>query len=176
MHVFSPTLTNEFVFAQANFVNPIHLTNPDAVNPDKLGFKMTGLFSNPFMPQIPNVCGWNNAAVGFATYPYGAPWPAGGANAFGKLSQTPNISRQHHQGRRHAHPQGRLLLGLRAQQPDRRRVGQLHSRRGGIRELGCHSTGNPLADHWSAAVPYSVQPDARTLRCRTSSTTSTRSS
>jgi hypothetical protein len=92
VHVFSPTLTNEFVFSKAKFLNPIHLGDPDAVNPDKLGFKMTGLFANPFLPQIPNVWGWNNAAVGFATYPYGAPWPAGGAAAFGKLSDTPNIS------------------------------------------------------------------------------------
>ena len=93
VHVFSPTLTNEFVFAQANFLNPIHLTSPDAVNPDKLsGFSFTGLFANPFMPQIPNTYGWSNAAVGFATYPYGAPWTAGGKNSFGKLSQTPNIS------------------------------------------------------------------------------------
>jgi hypothetical protein len=93
VHVFSPTLTNEFIFAEAKFLNPIHLTNPDIVNPDKLsGFSFTGLFKNPFMPQIPNTFGWGNAAVGFATYPYGAPWPAGGANAFGKLSDTPNIS------------------------------------------------------------------------------------
>ncbi len=53
---------------------------------------MTGLFKNPFLPQIPNTYGWGNSAVGFATYPYGAPWEAGGANAFGKLSDTPNIS------------------------------------------------------------------------------------
>ncbi|MBI5083750.1 MAG: TonB-dependent receptor [Acidobacteria bacterium] len=92
VHVFTPTLTNEFVFAQANFLNPIKLGNPDAVNPDKIGFKMTGLFANPFLPQIPNTYGWSNANVGFATYPYGAPWPSGGAASFGKLSQTPNIS------------------------------------------------------------------------------------
>jgi hypothetical protein len=92
VHVFGPTLTNEFVFSQAKFVNPIHLANPDAVNPDKLGFKMTGIFQNKFVPQIPNTFGWNNAAVGFATYPYGADWPAGGAASFGKMSNTPNIS------------------------------------------------------------------------------------
>lgn len=92
VHVFSPTLTNEFVFASAKFLNPIKLSNPDAVNPEKLGFQMTGLFKNPYTPMIPNTYGWSNAAVGFATYPYGAPWPAGGENAFGKLSQTPNIS------------------------------------------------------------------------------------
>ena len=143
MHVFSPTLTNEFVFAQANFTNPIHLANPDVVNPDKLGFKMTGLFANPFLPQIPNTFGWNNAAVGFATYPYGAPWPAGGANSFGKLSQTPNISDNLSKGRRHAHGQGGVLLGLRPQQPDRRRVGLDHPRRGRLRELGCSQHRKP---------------------------------
>ena len=92
VHVFSPTLTNEFIFADATFLNPIHLANASAVDPTKLGFKMTGLFANPFLPQIPNTYGWSNSAIGFATYPYGAPWPAGGAAAFGKLSQTPNIS------------------------------------------------------------------------------------
>lgn len=92
VHVFSPTLTNEFVFADATFLNPIHLANPSAVDPSKIGFHMTGLFENPFSPQMPNTYGWSNAALGFATYPYGAPWPAGGKGAFGKLSQTPNIS------------------------------------------------------------------------------------
>ena len=62
------------------------------MNPTTLGFKMTGLFSNPFTPQIPNTYGWSNSAIGFATYPYGEPFAAGGANSFGKLSQTPNIS------------------------------------------------------------------------------------
>jgi hypothetical protein len=92
VHVFSPTLTNEFVFAQAKFLNPIHLTNPDAVNPDKLGFKYTGLFATASNPQIPNTFGWNNSAVGFATYPYADNWKGGGKNAFGKISNTPNIS------------------------------------------------------------------------------------
>lgn len=92
VHTFSPTLTNEFVFAQANFTNPIILGQPDAVNPDKLGFKMTGLFQNPHTPQLPNVYGWNNAIAGYFAPTYGEPWPAGGKYGFGKLSQTPNIS------------------------------------------------------------------------------------
>ena len=92
VHVFSPTLTNEFIFADATFVNPIKLANPAAVDPSKIGFQMTGLFSNKYTPQIPNTYGWSAVALGFATYPYGAPWPPGGANSFGKLSQTPNIS------------------------------------------------------------------------------------
>ena len=34
-NIFSPTLTNEFVFADATFINPIGLTNPSAVDPAK---------------------------------------------------------------------------------------------------------------------------------------------
>jgi hypothetical protein len=29
VHVFSPTLTNEFIFADATFLNPIILGNPE---------------------------------------------------------------------------------------------------------------------------------------------------
>lgn len=43
-HVFSPTLTNEFVFAEAKFMNPINLANPSAVDPGKLGFSLKGFF------------------------------------------------------------------------------------------------------------------------------------
>ena len=100
VHVFSPTLTNEFVFADAKFVNPIHLANMAAVDPANIksplngqAFQFTGLFPNPYTPQIPNVWGaWSNGSVGFATYPYGEPWTPGGSNSFGKLSNTPNIS------------------------------------------------------------------------------------
>ncbi len=95
LHVFSPTLTNEFVFADATFLNPIILGNPAAVDPAKLGFNMTGLFSNPYTPQMPNTYGWGaqaNGVVGFGTYQYGEPFTPGGKNSFGKLSQTPQIS------------------------------------------------------------------------------------
>ena len=56
--MFSPTLTNEFVFADATFLNPINLGNPCAVDPSKLGFHMTGLFSNPYTPKMPNTYGY----------------------------------------------------------------------------------------------------------------------
>ena len=92
VHVFSPTLTNEVVFADAKFTNPILLANPDAVNPTKLGFKMTGLFNDPFTPQLPNVFGWNNATTGYFAYQYGQGFTPGGPNSFGKLSNTPNVS------------------------------------------------------------------------------------
>jgi Carboxypeptidase regulatory-like domain len=95
VHVFSPTLTNEFVFAEATFLNPIILGNPAAVDPAKIGFSMTGLFSNPYTPQMPNTYGYtaqSAGAVGFGTYSYGEPFTPAGANSFGKLSQTPQIS------------------------------------------------------------------------------------
>jgi hypothetical protein len=95
VHVFSPTLTNEFVFADATFLNPVVLGNPAAVNPTALGINLNGLFSNPYTPMIPNTYGWagaNSGAVGFATYTYGEPFTPGGKNSFGKLSQTPQIS------------------------------------------------------------------------------------
>jgi hypothetical protein len=95
LHVFSPTLTNEFIFADATFLNPVILGNPAAVDPAALGFKMTGLFANPYTPQMPNTYGWgnqSNGVVGFGTYQYGEPFTPGGKNSFGKLSQTPQIS------------------------------------------------------------------------------------
>jgi len=92
VHVFSPTLTNEVVFGDAKFLNPVLLGSPDTVNPSKLGFKMTGFFSDPYTPQLPNIFGWNNATVGYFAPTYGEPWPAGGNNSFGKMSNTPTIS------------------------------------------------------------------------------------
>jgi len=95
VHVFSPTLTNEFIFADATFLNPIVLGNPNAVNPSNIGFSMTGLFNNPYTPMMPSTFGWGGAgggATGFATYEYGEPFTPGGKNSFGKLSQTPQIS------------------------------------------------------------------------------------
>ncbi len=88
-HVFSPTLTNEFVFAEASFLNPIALSNPAAVNPSKLGFSMTGLFSDPYTPQIPNTISWSKAAPGYFAPTFGQQFESGD---FGKLSQTPNVS------------------------------------------------------------------------------------
>ena len=91
VHVFSPTLTNEFVFADAKFSNPVVLTNPDAVNPAKVGFNYTGFYKDPYTPQIPDVLGWNNIISGFYTEQYGSVFQ-GMANTFGKISNTPNLS------------------------------------------------------------------------------------
>jgi hypothetical protein len=58
-HVFSPTLTNEFVgsFTFINFPNSYE--NPDAVNRFKLGYPYHGIFANGIQ-QIPNLSGSNN--------------------------------------------------------------------------------------------------------------------
>jgi hypothetical protein len=153
VHVFSPTLTNEFIFAEAKFLNPIHLTNADAVNPDKIsGFSFTGLFTNPFLPQIPNTYGWSNSSVGFATYPYGAPWPAGGAASFGKLSDTPNISDNITKvWGTHTLKAGFYWDFARNNQTG---GGLNDTTQGGIEfdPWGAHSTGNPLAD-WVMGRP-----------------------
>jgi len=95
VHVFSPTLTNEFVFADASFLNPIILGNPSAVSPSGIGFSMTGLFPNQYTQMMPNTYGWGgqaNGVVGFGTYTYGEPFTPAGQNSFGKLSQTPQVS------------------------------------------------------------------------------------
>ncbi len=88
-HIFSPTLTNEVVFADATFLNPIALSNPAAVDPTKLGFSLTGLFKDPYAPQIPNTLSWSKAVPGYFAPTFGQAFNGGD---FGKLSQTPNIS------------------------------------------------------------------------------------
>ncbi len=92
-HVFSPTLTNEFIFADATFLNPINLANPAAVDPSKLGFQMQGIFSQSgYTPQIPNFfSGWAGSGnfSGYSAYTFG---DKGFSAGFGKLSQAPNVS------------------------------------------------------------------------------------
>ncbi|MBZ5581106.1 MAG: TonB-dependent receptor [Acidobacteriia bacterium] len=147
VHVFSPTLTNEFTFSQATFTNPIHLANPDAVNPDKLGFKMTGLFQNKLMPQIPNIFGWNNSSIGFATYPYTSAWAAGGANAFGKLSQTPNVRDDITKvAGRHTLKAGFYWDFARNDQVGGINLDNTTQGVAGFENWGAHSSGNPIAD------------------------------
>jgi Carboxypeptidase regulatory-like domain len=55
-HVFSPTTTNEVVFTLARYINPNTLSNPAAVDRNKLGMTMKGLFGTT-TNQIPNVQG-----------------------------------------------------------------------------------------------------------------------
>jgi hypothetical protein len=88
-HIFSPTLTNEVVFADATFLNPIALSNPAAVNPSKLGFSLTGFYPDTFTPQIPNTITYSDAIPGYFVPTFGQKFEGGD---FGKLSQAPNLS------------------------------------------------------------------------------------
>lgn len=56
-HVFSPTLTNEFVFGFTVIQFPNVFANPDAVDRTKLGIPFRGLFKNG-VTQIPAMTGW----------------------------------------------------------------------------------------------------------------------
>ncbi len=86
---FSPSLTNEFVFSEAKFINPITLSNAAAVNPAKVGFSMQTFFKDPYTPQIPNTVSWNNGVPGYSAPTFGTPWTGGD---FGKLSAAPTVS------------------------------------------------------------------------------------
>jgi outer membrane receptor protein involved in Fe transport len=88
-HSFSPALTNEFIFADATFINPIGLTKPCAVNPSNVGFSMTGLFNDKLAPQVPNTTNWAGVVPGYLAPTFGQTWQGGD---FGKLSQAPNIA------------------------------------------------------------------------------------
>jgi hypothetical protein len=56
VHAFNPTTTNEAVFTLARYVNPSSLSNPAAVDRNKLGMNMKGLFGTT-TNQMPNVQG-----------------------------------------------------------------------------------------------------------------------
>jgi Carboxypeptidase regulatory-like domain len=58
-HVFSPTLTNEFVGSYTYIGFPNTLTNPDAVDRTKIGYPYRGFFNNG-VKLIPNIAGGNN--------------------------------------------------------------------------------------------------------------------
>ena len=53
-HVFSPTMTNEFVFGYTFIGFPNVFENPEKVDRNAVGFNVKGLFKNG-VPQIPNV-------------------------------------------------------------------------------------------------------------------------
>ncbi|MGA7410780.1 MAG: hypothetical protein WBW33_09860, partial [Bryobacteraceae bacterium] len=64
-------------------------SNPSAVDPTKVGFNMTGLFTNPYKPQIPNELSWGNGVPGYFAPTFGQSYNGGD---FGKTSQAPNIA------------------------------------------------------------------------------------
>src|SRR5271157_962445 len=56
VHVFSPSLTNEFVFSNSRFVNNDHYDNENAIKRSTVGISFQGVFKNG-NPMIPNIVG-----------------------------------------------------------------------------------------------------------------------
>jgi hypothetical protein len=94
-HVFSASTTNEFVFAEAEFVNDTSLSNPKAVSRTALGFPQESLFgSSHEVDSLPDFGGgWEDGVTwigdeGQNQYDGGLYGP----NSFGKTAKAPNIS------------------------------------------------------------------------------------
>jgi hypothetical protein len=90
VHVFSPSLTNETVVTLAEFLNPIRLQNPSAVNISNVG--LTGykpLTTDPYMAQIPNLVSQYNLIPGYYAPAFGGPFHNGD---YGKKSVDPSIA------------------------------------------------------------------------------------
>jgi hypothetical protein len=88
-HVFSPTTTNEFVFAFARYINPSSLSNPNAADRTNLGFNVTGFYGNP-TKQIPNIEGpWGGAVANIDEFSFGKAFQ--GNNSFGAIKKDPSL-------------------------------------------------------------------------------------
>ena len=94
-HVFSASTTNEFVFAEAEFINDISLSKPNAVSRKALGFPQESLFgASHEVDAIPDFTGgWEDGVTyigdtGQNQYSGGLYGP----NSFGKTAKAPNIS------------------------------------------------------------------------------------
>ena len=61
-HVFSPSLTNEFVFGYTYIDFPNEFANPSAVDRTQVGYPYQGIFHNG-IKQIPNLSQYNNQAA-----------------------------------------------------------------------------------------------------------------
>lgn len=79
-HVFSPTMTNEFVFAYTYVGFPNVFEDPSKVSRSTVGYGYTGIFNNG-VKQIPSFggYGWNNSEAALVFMPGG--FEAGGASA-----------------------------------------------------------------------------------------------
>ena len=86
VHIFGPTLTNETVFAAAQFINPVRLRDPSAVNPITLGLGgYRPLVPDKYVPQPPNVAG----VPGYYAPAFGTGFHDG---EYGKMSRDPSLA------------------------------------------------------------------------------------
>jgi len=96
--VFSPTLTNDFTFGYAYFINPFQPANASGMDPATYGYTAHGPFDANVTPQLPNMQSWGGCVISGTTgcmpIYYAPSFPkTGWANdAFGKDSRVPSIS------------------------------------------------------------------------------------
>ena len=109
-HVFSPSMTNEFVFGYTFIGFPNVFQDPSKVDRTKVGYNYKGLFKNG-VAQIPSFGGWGGGEAALVFNPGG--FEAGGPTG-GTVCQQVYAERQrhHHQGSEHPHDQGRRILGM----------------------------------------------------------------
>jgi len=95
-HVFSASTTNEFVFAEAKFVNNISETKPGAYSNSALGFPSQSLFgSSHDVDDLPYFNGsWGGGTTWIGGVNGQAQFNGGlyGKNSFGKTATAPNVS------------------------------------------------------------------------------------
>lgn len=91
-HVFSPTSTNEVVFAYAKFVNNNKLADPTAMSRSKLGFPVQRMFADQkTTDQMPNAQGgWAAGITNINEFDFNS--GIYGPNSFGKTSKAPSIA------------------------------------------------------------------------------------
>lgn len=96
-HTFSPTMTNELVFAYSFFTFPLSLSNPSAVDPAGLGgYTEAKIWSPDIAPQVPNIVSWScnwGGNVGCFPHVYGPGMTASfNGGGFGNRKSVPSIA------------------------------------------------------------------------------------
>ena len=124
-HVFSPTMTNEFVFGYTFIGFPNVFKDPKKVDRATVGYSYQGLYKNG-VAQIPSFGSWGGAEAALIFNPGG--FEAGGAY-FRSVCQQVHAQRERHgvKGLGHAHVQGWFLLGVDSQCPAGQQLHQRHA-------------------------------------------------
>ena len=96
--VFTPTLTNDFTFGWAYFINPFQPNSAAGMDPATYGYTAHGPFDANVRPQLPNMNSWGGCVISgtsgcFPVY-YAPSFPKTGwaGDAFGKDSRVPSFT------------------------------------------------------------------------------------
>jgi hypothetical protein len=95
-HTFSPTMTNELLFAYTFFTFPPFFSNPSAVDPANVaGFTDARIWNANILPQIPNLVSWScNTGGSGGCFPhlYAPSMSKDFNNGFGNRKSVPSIT------------------------------------------------------------------------------------